>query len=237
MERVARVYLPSLSRRDRNRHRSGRQPSLQMTVPSDTLAPCPVRTGGTAMARSLAVLFTVMALVTGMATARAEQTIVFLRHGEKPPLGLGQLDCQGPNRALALPAVLQAKFGKASAIYAPDPGSKAKDKGVEYNYIRPLATIEPTAIRLGRSTPRSASPSSSRWNRICSSRPTALPRSASRGNTTSPGRPRSNSSTPWAAMRRCRIGPTMTTTRCTCFGCSGRTASRWWRVSRPRPRG
>jgi hypothetical protein len=50
---------------------------------------------------------------------------------------------------LALPKVLQAKFGTPTAIYAPDPGSTATDKGVEYNYIRPLATIEPTAIRLG----------------------------------------------------------------------------------------
>jgi hypothetical protein len=79
----------------------------------------------------------------------AQQTIVFLRHGEKPPLGLGQINCQGLNRALALPQVLQSKFGTPTAIYAPDPGYTAKDKGVAYNYVRPLATIEPTAIRLG----------------------------------------------------------------------------------------
>ena len=82
-------------------------------------------------------------------SAHADQTIVFLRHGEKPLLGLGQIDCQGLNRALALPLVLLAKFGKPDAIYAPDPGFKTEDKGAQYNYIRPLATIEPTAIRFG----------------------------------------------------------------------------------------
>jgi hypothetical protein len=101
------------------------------------------------MAKSLATLVAAMAFTFITLNAHADQTIVFLRHGEKPPLGLGQLDCQGLNRALALPKVLQAKFGTPTAIYAPDPGSTAKDKSVEYNYIRPLATIEPTAIRLG----------------------------------------------------------------------------------------
>ncbi|HZX70825.1 MAG TPA: hypothetical protein VFE77_08395 [Rhodanobacter sp.] len=101
------------------------------------------------MTKSLAVLLAALAFTLLMPMAHADQTIVFLRHGEKPPLGLGQLDCQGLNRALALPQVLQAKFGTPTAIYAPDPGATAKDKGVEYNYVRPLATIEPTAIRLG----------------------------------------------------------------------------------------
>ena len=41
----------------------------------------------------------------------SRQTIVLLRHGEKPPAGLGQLDCQGLNRALALPPVLARLFG------------------------------------------------------------------------------------------------------------------------------
>ncbi len=33
------------------------------------------------------------------------ETLVFVRHGEKPAQGYGQLNCQGLNRALALPAV------------------------------------------------------------------------------------------------------------------------------------
>ena len=101
------------------------------------------------MTKPPGALVAALAFALLIPVARADETLVFLRHGEKPPLGLGQLDCQGLNRALALPSVLQAKFGTPAAIYAPDPGSTAKDKGVEYNYIRPLATIEPTAIRLG----------------------------------------------------------------------------------------
>ncbi|OOG57413.1 hypothetical protein [Rhodanobacter sp. C03] len=101
------------------------------------------------MAKSLTALVAASAFILLIPAAHADQTIVFLRHGEKPPLGLGQLDCQGLNRALALPQVLLTKFGTPTAIYAPDPGTTAKDKGVEYNYVRPLATIEPTAIRLG----------------------------------------------------------------------------------------
>ncbi|HEY1610454.1 MAG TPA: histidine phosphatase family protein [Paraburkholderia sp.] len=77
------------------------------------------------------------------------ETLVFVRHGEKPPKGLGQLDCQGLNRALALPAVIAAKYGKPDAIYAPDPGEKKKDHGHAFNYVRPLATVEPTAIQFG----------------------------------------------------------------------------------------
>jgi hypothetical protein len=77
------------------------------------------------------------------------ETIVFLRHGEKPPHGLGQLTCQGLNRALALPEVLLSKFGKPDYIFAPNPAQKVTEGGLnEYDYIRPLATIEPTAIRL-----------------------------------------------------------------------------------------
>ncbi len=77
------------------------------------------------------------------------RTIVFLRHGEKPEAGLGQLSCQGLNRALALPPVLTRLFGTPAAIFAPDPSKRKKDSGVSYDYIRPLATIEPTAIALG----------------------------------------------------------------------------------------
>nr|AWN00226.1 hypothetical protein [uncultured organism] len=78
------------------------------------------------------------------------ETIVFLRHGEKPPHGLGQLNPQGLNRALALATVLPAKFGKPDFIFAPDPAGKIADgAGGPYFYVRPLETIEPTAIALG----------------------------------------------------------------------------------------
>lgn len=79
------------------------------------------------------------------------ETIVMIRHGEKPATGLGQLNCKGLNRALALPALLIGRFGKPDFIYAPDPAVQIHDghSGPMYSYVRPLATIEPTAIRLG----------------------------------------------------------------------------------------
>ena len=83
-------------------------------------------------------------------TQPAKETIVLFRHGEKPPQGLGQLTCQGLRRSLALPRVLLARFGKPDYLFAPDPGRRMVDyDATSFNYIRPLATIEPTAIRLG----------------------------------------------------------------------------------------
>jgi len=88
-------------------------------------------------------------LLLACAPACADTRLVMFRHAEKPAAGLGQLSCQGLNRALALPAVLLAAYGKPAALYAPDPGVAKEDGGVSYNYLRPLATIEPTAIRAG----------------------------------------------------------------------------------------
>lgn len=77
------------------------------------------------------------------------QTIVFVRHGEKPEKGLGQLSCRGLNRSLKLPAIIKQKFGKLDAIFAPNPSDVIDDWGTHYAYVRPLATVEPTAISLG----------------------------------------------------------------------------------------
>ncbi len=63
--------------------------------------------------------------------------------------GLGQLNCQGLNRALALPAVIAKQFGKPDAVFAPDPADVKIDNGKPYSYVRPLATIEPAAIAFG----------------------------------------------------------------------------------------
>jgi hypothetical protein len=82
--------------------------------------------------------------------ARADQTIIFMRHGEKPSGGYGQLTCQGLNRALALPDVLLAKFGTPTYLYAPNPAVQIVDAAGTFYYVRPLATIEPTAIRTTR---------------------------------------------------------------------------------------
>jgi hypothetical protein len=77
------------------------------------------------------------------------ETIVMVRHGEKPVAGLGQLSCRGLNRALALPRLIEGRYGKPDAILAPNPARQKSDVGVSYDYVRPLATIEPTAIYFG----------------------------------------------------------------------------------------
>jgi len=79
------------------------------------------------------------------------QTLVFLRHAEKPGEGLGQLNCQGLNRALDLATVLPERFGKADYVFAANPSRHVEEgsKDESYSYIRPLMTISPSAIRLG----------------------------------------------------------------------------------------
>jgi hypothetical protein len=97
------------------------------------------------------LLLTLALVFLAASTSRAEQTIVFFRHGEKPSGGLGQLTCQGLNRALALPDVLIGRYGTPDYLYAPNPAVKITDPAGSFFYVRPLATIEPTAIRAGRS--------------------------------------------------------------------------------------
>lgn len=76
------------------------------------------------------------------------ETIVCIRHGEKPKGGLGQLTVQGLNRSLALPKVLLSKYGNPQYIFAPNP-TETVDGTPGYYYVRPIATIEPTAIECG----------------------------------------------------------------------------------------
>jgi hypothetical protein len=85
----------------------------------------------------------------GTTTTPTTETLVFLRHGEKPSGGYGQITCKGLQRALALPQVLTGMFGTPDYIFAPNPLPKVTDAAGSFYYVRPLATIEPTAIRLG----------------------------------------------------------------------------------------
>lgn len=101
----------------------------------------------------LAPFATVLLMALAAAPAIAapvKQTIVLIRHAEKPPGGQGRLDCRGLNRAAALPAVIAREVGRPDAIFAPDPSHLKKDDGTKYPYRRPLQTIEPTAKILGQ---------------------------------------------------------------------------------------
>lgn len=102
-----------------------------------------------AIAQAVGLAALLMLPAVAAFAAPGQETLVFVRHGEKPEQEIGQLDCQGLNRALALPDAL-ARFGKPDVIFAPDPGVQIGPKGgPKQNYFRPLATILPTAIRLG----------------------------------------------------------------------------------------
>ena len=96
-----------------------------------------------------ALAFLIGATASHAAPQQTTETIILVRHGEKPEGGMGQLSCRGLNRSLKLPAVIAKDFGKPDAIFAPDPAKEKMDDGVSYAYIRPLATVEPTAIRFG----------------------------------------------------------------------------------------
>ena len=83
---------------------------------------------------------------------RSVETLVLVRHAEKPADGLGLLTCKGLNRALLLPDFFAANFERPDHIFAPNPAVKVTEihgNGQRYDYVRPLLTIAPTAVRLG----------------------------------------------------------------------------------------
>lgn len=86
---------------------------------------------------------------SGFGQQQQVETLVMIRHGEVANGGLGQLRCEGLNRALALPDVLIGRFGKPDYIFAPNPSDQIDEEGL-HSYVRPLATIEPTAVRTDR---------------------------------------------------------------------------------------
>src|SRR5262249_51427836 len=122
------------------------------TVGSDTFSMAPTIYVGLAVSShgygALAtVTFAWRAVTTTVATgANTTETLVFMRHGEKPAGGYGQLTCQGLNRANALPFVLKSRFGAAQYVFAPNPIVPIPDAAGSFYYVRPLATIEPTAV-------------------------------------------------------------------------------------------
>ncbi|MFJ5453434.1 histidine phosphatase family protein [Pectobacterium jejuense] len=73
----------------------------------------------------------------------ATQTVVFIRHGEKPDNQSGQLTCKGLNRALALPEVLISRFGNPDELFASAPHQSKSGSS-----LRALSTLIPTAVRL-----------------------------------------------------------------------------------------
>lgn len=127
--------------------------STWTTVGSDTIAMAPTIYVGLAVsshvAGTLATATFDSTTVTAAPPVNGTETLVFMRHGEKPTGGYGQLTCQGVQRALALPSVLTARYGNAQNVFAPNPAVMIPDPAGSFYYVRPLATIEPTAVSLG----------------------------------------------------------------------------------------
>ena len=69
--------------------------------------------------------------------------IIFIRHGEKPKTG-DNLNCQGLNRAMALPAVITGKFGIPAYCYVPSLGLDSSTK-----HARMFQTVTPLAVKYG----------------------------------------------------------------------------------------
>ncbi|MDN2482848.1 hypothetical protein [Vibrio agarivorans] len=95
-----------------------------------------------------------MAKEVATETTDNTQRIIFVRHAEKPDEGLGNLTCQGLNRALLLPDYIEREFNKPDYIFAANPSIKncelhGDGDGECYSYVRPLVTIAPTAIKYG----------------------------------------------------------------------------------------
>lgn len=88
-------------------------------------------------------VFLILFFISAGHMAHANQTIVLIRHGEKPENGSGQLTCKGLNRALALPDVLIKQFGHPDALFASAP--KQNKLG---SSLRAVQTISPTGIKL-----------------------------------------------------------------------------------------
>jgi hypothetical protein len=68
--------------------------------------------------------------------------VVIIRHGEKPAQG-DNLSCQGLNRALALPAVLDTVTGKPDFTYVPE----LKTGGTKTSSVRMFQTVTPFAVQ------------------------------------------------------------------------------------------
>jgi hypothetical protein len=71
----------------------------------------------------------------------ASLKVVLIRHGEKND-ATGNLSCQGLHRAMMLPAVLNAKFARPTAIFAP-----SLNDHKETGHARMFQTITPFAVQ------------------------------------------------------------------------------------------
>lgn len=93
------------------------------------------------MLSSIVVVFVCCHNSSGQQTSSLLKRVVIIRHGEKPDQG-DNLSCQGLNRALQLPDVLNKKFGTPNYIFVP-----AINGGKKTSTARMYQTVVPFAIK------------------------------------------------------------------------------------------
>jgi hypothetical protein len=101
---------------------------------------------------------TALSSLPAKATSLNSMTLVMFRHGEKaltsaghPVAENGNMSTIGLTRAANLPSTLNNYFGCPNYTIAPNPSLMVNNGNYSpwYNYVRPLATIQPTAAALG----------------------------------------------------------------------------------------
>jgi hypothetical protein len=89
---------------------------------------------------STILLASVSFMVSTVFAQSADLKIIFIRHAEKPVKG-DNLTCQGLNRSLKLPAVINAKFGVPAYVFVPAIGlGEATKHSRMFQTIVPLAS-------------------------------------------------------------------------------------------------
>lgn len=99
---------------------------------------------------TLAAFFLALLFSIKVKAQSADLKIVFIRHAEKPAKG-DNLTCQGINRSFKLPAVIKAKFGVPTYLFAPALGlGEATKHARMFETIMPLAAKYNLAINTNR---------------------------------------------------------------------------------------
>jgi hypothetical protein len=108
------------------------------------IQPRPFKDSITKMKKIIRILFLFIISLLAILSVKAQSTdlkIVFIRHAEKPLKG-DNLNCQGINRSLKLPAILTARFGVPDKIFVPGLGL-----GEATKHSRMFQTIVPLAAK------------------------------------------------------------------------------------------
>ena len=106
------------------------------------------RVAKTVVTVALCSLLSTAGAIGGQANG-ATATIVFVRTARSRSAAWDNSAAKVSIARWRFPAIIAKYFDRVDAIFAPNPSHPKEDAGELYDYIRPLATIEPTAIWFG----------------------------------------------------------------------------------------